>query len=249
MPPIVRLGQHGCWSGRHRQESGEGSLKFEFRSLKEHPSMLPSQGSSKAEGDQTERVISERVPASEGAARAPGMSEPRAADFRLQESDFSKQPRRKFPTQKLFAATDSPPRVWGHGCRKTVRSRSQGRRPAKKQMRDDPEFRLKSVVVRPLGRTGQASSVARRRRSVMIVRVRLERTHCTSSKRSSARSTMFRSGDSGPNRSTCLNRPWLERFEPFPVAPLVAHKHLVRSVENNSSSKRKLAKPYQDRFE
>jgi len=36
--------------------------------------VLPSQGSSEAEGDQTERVISERVPASEGAARAPGMS-------------------------------------------------------------------------------------------------------------------------------------------------------------------------------
>ena len=160
------------------------------------------------------------------------MSEPRAADFRLQESDFSKQPRRKFPTQKLFAATDSPPRVWGHGCRKTVRSRSQGRRPAKKQMRDDPEFRLKSVVVRPLGRTGQASSVARRRRSVMIVRVRLERTHSTSSKRSSARSTRFRSGDSGPNRSTCPNGPWLERFEPFPVDKSARHKLLANAVQN-----------------
>ena len=115
---------------------------------------LASHRVSEAEGDQTERVISERVPASEGAARAPGMSEPRAADFRLQESDFSKQPR-KFPTQELFAATDSPPRVWRHGCRKTVRSRSQGRRPAKKQMRDDPEFRLKSVVARaPKGPCG-----------------------------------------------------------------------------------------------
>ena len=39
--------------------------------------MLLSQGSSEAEGDQTERVISERVPASEGGARASGMSEPR----------------------------------------------------------------------------------------------------------------------------------------------------------------------------
>ena len=39
--------------------------------------MLLSQGSSEAEGDQTERVISERVPAREGVARAPGMSEPR----------------------------------------------------------------------------------------------------------------------------------------------------------------------------
>ena len=77
MPPIVRLGWHGCQSDRHRQESGEGSSKFELRSLKEQPSMLPSQGSSEAEGDQTERVISERVPASEGEARAPGMSEPR----------------------------------------------------------------------------------------------------------------------------------------------------------------------------
>ena len=122
--------------------------------------------SSEAEGDQTERVISERVPASEGAARAPGMSEPRAADFRLQEPDFSKQPK-KFPTQKLFAATDSPPRVCRHGCRRTVRSRSRGRRPAKKQMRQEVEFRLKSAVVRPLGRTGQARPVARRRRSVM----------------------------------------------------------------------------------
>ena len=53
------------------------------------PSMLRSQGSSEAEGDQTERVISERVPASEGVARAPGMSEPREPGIRLQESDFS----------------------------------------------------------------------------------------------------------------------------------------------------------------
>ena len=36
-----------------------------------------SQRSSAAEGDQTERVISERVPAREGEARASGMSEPR----------------------------------------------------------------------------------------------------------------------------------------------------------------------------
>jgi len=77
MPPFVRLGWHGCQSGRHRQESGEGSSKFELRSLKEQPSVLLSQGSSEAEGDQTERVISERVPASEGGARASGMSEPR----------------------------------------------------------------------------------------------------------------------------------------------------------------------------
>ena len=76
MPPIVRLGQQGCWSDRHRHESGEGSSQFEFRSLKEKLSVLPSQRSSEAEGDQTERVISERVPASGGEARAPGMSEP-----------------------------------------------------------------------------------------------------------------------------------------------------------------------------
>ena len=34
----------------------------------------------------------------------------------------------------------------------------------------DSEFRLKSVVVRPLGRTERASSVARRRRSVDVRR-------------------------------------------------------------------------------
>ena len=77
MPPFVRLGWQGCQSDRHRQESGEGSLKFEFRSLKEQQGVLPSQGSSEADVDQTERVISERVPAREGGARAPGMSEPR----------------------------------------------------------------------------------------------------------------------------------------------------------------------------
>ena len=38
---------------------------------------ITSHRSSEAEGDQTERVISERVPASVGEARAPGMSEPR----------------------------------------------------------------------------------------------------------------------------------------------------------------------------
>ena len=53
-------------------------------------------------------------------------------------------------------------------ARKTVRSRSQGRRPAKKQMRQEVEFRLKSVVERPIGRTGHARPVARRRRSVMM---------------------------------------------------------------------------------
>ena len=66
----------------------------------------------------------------------------------------------------------------------------------------------------------------------MIVRVRLERTHCTSSKRSSARSTMFRSGGSGPNRITCPNGPWLERFEPFPVAAPDRHKLLASDVVN-----------------
>jgi len=80
MPPIVRLGWHGCQSGHHRQESGEGSSKFELRSLKERLGVLPSEGSSEAEGDQTERVISERVPASGGEARAPGMS--RCAEVR-----------------------------------------------------------------------------------------------------------------------------------------------------------------------
>ena len=64
------------------------------------------------------------------------------------------------------------------------------------------------------------------------MRVRLERTHCTSSKRSSARSTRFRSGGSGPNRSTCPNGPWLETFEPFPVATPARHKLLASEVEN-----------------
>ena len=52
------------------------------------------------------------------------------------------------------------------------------------------------------------------------------------SKRSSARSTMFRSGGSGPNRSTCPNGPWLETFEPFPVATPARHKTLSIAVEN-----------------
>ena len=99
-------------------------------------------------------------------------------------------------------------------------------------MRHEAEFRLKSAVVRPLGRTERARTVARRRRSVMIVRVRLERTHSTSSKRSSARSTMFRSGDSGPNRSECPNGPWLEPFEPFPIATPARHKLLASEIEN-----------------
>ena len=64
------------------------------------------------------------------------------------------------------------------------------------------------------------------------MRVRLERTHCTSSKRSSARSTMLRSGGSGPNRITCPNGPWLERLEPFPVDKPSRHKLLASAVEN-----------------
>ena len=73
MPPIVRLGWHGCQSDRNRHESGEGSLKFEFRSLKESPNMHLSQRSSGAEGDQTERVISERVPAREKKSNGSGL--------------------------------------------------------------------------------------------------------------------------------------------------------------------------------
>ena len=49
MPPFVRPGWHGCQSDRHRHESGEGSLKFEFRSLKESPNMHLSQRSSGAD--------------------------------------------------------------------------------------------------------------------------------------------------------------------------------------------------------
>ena len=37
---------------------------------------------------------------------------------------------------------------------------------------------------------------------------------------------------SGPNRSTCPNGPWLERFEPFPVATPAWHKLLASEVEN-----------------
>jgi len=37
------------------RRAGEGSSKFELRSLKEQPGVLPSQRSSEAEGDQTER--------------------------------------------------------------------------------------------------------------------------------------------------------------------------------------------------
>ena len=66
---------------------------------------------------------------------------------------------------------DSPPRVRRHGCRRTVRSRSQGRRPATKQIRQEVEFRLKSVVVTDQREgTERASPVARRRRSVDVRR-------------------------------------------------------------------------------
>ena len=79
-----------------------------------------------------------------------------------------------------------------------------------------PVKECSSEALRPNG-TGQLCCKAAAERD--DVRVRLERTHCTSSKRSSARSTRFRSGGSGPNRSTCPNGSWLETFEPFPVAP------------------------------
>ena len=70
-------------------KAAESDFRFQVSDFGEQPNTNPTQERSEAEGDQTERVISERVPASEGGARAPGMSEPRAADLRLQESDFS----------------------------------------------------------------------------------------------------------------------------------------------------------------
>jgi len=66
MPPIVGLAWHGCQSDRHRQESGEGSSKFELRSLKEQPGVLLSQRSSEAEGDQTEREKEAKMEKSNG---------------------------------------------------------------------------------------------------------------------------------------------------------------------------------------
>ena len=101
------------------------------------------------------------------------------------------------------------------------------------EMRQEVEFRLKSVVARaPKGPSGTGHLCCKAAAERDEVRVRLERTHCTSSKRSSARSTMFRSGDSGPNRSTCPNGPWLERFEPFPVDTSARHKLLASEVVN-----------------
>ena len=66
---------------------------------------------------------------------------------------------------------DCPPRVRRHGCRRTVRRRSQGRKPAWVPIRDDPEFRLKrDVALAPKANAGRASPVARRRRSVDVRR-------------------------------------------------------------------------------
>ena len=77
MPPFVRLGQKGCWSDRQAARERAYELKVYGRVESDRPNAIPTQGSSEADGDQTERVISERVPAREGGARAPGMSEPR----------------------------------------------------------------------------------------------------------------------------------------------------------------------------
>jgi hypothetical protein len=58
----------------------------------------------------------------------------------------------------------------GHEARRTVRSRSQGRRPAIKQMRPrwpNSAF-MRGAVRAPKARTEHASPVARRRRSVMF---------------------------------------------------------------------------------
>ena len=114
---------------------------------------------------------------------------------------------------------DCPPRVCRHGCRRTVRSRSQGRRPARVPMRQEVEFRLKRDVSR-------ASPVARRRRSVDVRRssgpgpirkpnhskriknVSWVQPFRRTSKRSSARRSRFRSCDSGPDRSICPHGPW-----------------------------------------
>ena len=81
-------------------------------------------------------------------------------------------------------------------------------RPRELSMRQEAEFRLKRAVARaPKARAGQASSVARRRRSVMVGGFAVSESHRRTSKRSSARRSHFRSGESGPYRSACPNRP------------------------------------------
>ena len=71
------------------RRAAESDFRLQVSDFSDRPNTNPAQESSEAEGDQTERVISERVPASEGGARALGTSEPREPGIRLQESDFS----------------------------------------------------------------------------------------------------------------------------------------------------------------
>ena len=76
-------------------------------------------------------------------------------------------------------------------------------------MRQEAEFRLKSVVaLAPQANAGRASSVARRRRSVDVRRVRDERIHSRTSKAKSACGTRLRIGGSGPVRIICPNGSW-----------------------------------------
>ena len=117
MPPFVRLGWHGCQSDRHRQESGHNKRSFH---LEQAPSRLyepTSHRSSEADGDQTERVISERVPASEGGARAPGKSDDdRATMPRLHPLQPS---RSKFRIRRMHIIIATARRVSvGLGCPK-----------------------------------------------------------------------------------------------------------------------------------
>ena len=83
--------------------------------------------SSEADGDQTERLASPatRRRSTSGGDEAAAME----LGVRFQVSDFSDQPGTN-ASQGLFAATIPRPRVCRHGCRKTVRSRSQGRMSA-----------------------------------------------------------------------------------------------------------------------
>ena len=141
--------------------------------------------------------------------------------IRLQGSDFSKQPGTN-ASQGSFAATIPRPRVCRHGCRKTVRSRSQGRRPARVPMRQEVEFRFFEGRSDRRERTGpallQGGGVAigfggLDARDIGTIEpipskpINLDAidTAHRIQRAQSARRSRLRIGGSGPARSTCPN--------------------------------------------
>ena len=93
MPPIVWLGQQGCWSGRHRHESGHNKralhLKQPMRRL-----AVAIHRYSEAEGDQTERALASESRPAKASVRATGTSDddrtakPRFYQWQLSQAMF-----------------------------------------------------------------------------------------------------------------------------------------------------------------